>query len=92
MNMRLIGMIKAIALYLMVGLQVIALADNCSNALSACQTLVNAQDTSITMLKQEVKILESDVATAEDKEAKMPWYVYVLTGAAAGFIAGAIIK
>jgi hypothetical protein len=87
-------MFKVIALYLMLGLQAIALAGNtnCNNAIAACENLVKEQDTSIAMLKQRNTQLENEVVDAENRAPLLPWYVYVLTGVVAGFVVSAVVK
>jgi hypothetical protein len=89
-------MIKVITVYLMLGIQVIALSDTpkvgCSEVLTLCQTLVKAQDQSITMLKKENLELENKIAVAEDHTSSLPWYVYAITGLALGFVVGTTLK
>lgn len=65
---------------------------DCDNALSACKDLTDAQSTQILHLKQDVHDLEEAVVDAQNREPALPWYVYVLIGAAGAITAGKVFK
>jgi len=58
----------------------------CDNALSACQDLVQTQDTAITHLKEGNKELEKKLES--DNAPWVPWYVWAGAGLVAGMVAG----
>jgi uncharacterized membrane protein len=70
----------------------VSFGNQCDQALTACQVLVEDQDQSILMIKQQNKVLEDKLATVEDKVPSLPWYGYVIMGLAAGVVAGVVIK
>lgn len=57
----------------------------CQNALSACINLVKVQDEAVVHLKEAVTKLE-DVAVKGSEPSILPWWGWVLAGAAGGIL------
>jgi hypothetical protein len=73
----------------------IAIADTlnpCDLALNACKDEVDAQATQILHLKQDVHDLQDKVVDEENSAPALPWFVYILIGAAGAITAGRVFK
>lgn len=87
---------KLISLLLILAFSTQSLADNClkcDNALKACKAFTIIQDVHVTHLKQSVKRLEVEVVKGENRESILPWWGYIIFGAAGALaVRGAFSK
>lgn len=64
----------------------------CNTAITDCEALVDAQKTEIMHLKQDVSVLQDQVVEEQNSAPSLPWYAYILLGAAGAVVAGRVFR
>lgn len=60
---------------------------NCEATLQACDRYVGALEAETKIMKQALNEQQRAIRQLENEQAALPWYAYVLLGAAAGVLA-----